>query len=153
MNKKPVMKTRGKSREREGITILDLTGRLMMGQEDAMLRQHLLGLLEEGTKELVLNFKAVSAIDSATLGSLVFCAFKFRSAGGKLAFLNLNHRHATLSETLKLNMLFEIYTEELDAINSFFPERTLVRYDILEFVGKRDKICGGCRTPTFAFVA
>ncbi len=121
-------------REKEGIVILDLKGRLILGEEDLALRQRLLSLLEAGTHNLILNFKEVSDIDTAALGTLAFCGTKFREAGGKLALLNLAPAQAKLPDILKLNTVFDVYQEEQDAVNSFFPERTVPRFDILEFV-------------------
>jgi anti-sigma B factor antagonist len=120
-------------RETEGITILDLKGRLTLGCAEVLLRERLLSLLEAGTQNVILNFH-LNTIDTTGIGTLVFCAMKFREAGGKLVLVNLTSAHAQLSAILKLNTVFETYREERDAVNSFFPERAIVRYDILQFV-------------------
>lgn len=126
-------------REKEGIFILDLRGRLVLGSEDQALRQELQGLLDAGRHNVILNLKEVTDIDSTGLGTLVYCSLRFRESGGKLVLLHLREFQATLPETLKLNVAFETYQDEPDAINSFFPERTITRYDILDFVEEQER--------------
>jgi anti-sigma B factor antagonist len=121
-------------RENEGIIILDLRGRLVLGQEDLALRQRLQALREAGSKNVALNLKDVSELDSTALGTLVFCATKFREAGGQLVLFNLSPAHSRLSDVVKLNTAFEIYPDQVAAVNSFFPDRAVQHYDILEFV-------------------
>jgi anti-sigma B factor antagonist len=123
-----------KLREREGIAILDLNGKLTLGLENEHLRENLLNLLDAGTKKVIVNFQDLSAIDNTGLGTVTFCSVKFRDAGGKLTLLNFPPALGTLSEFLRLNLLFEIHQREVDAVNSFFERRVRVRYDILEFV-------------------
>jgi anti-anti-sigma factor len=121
-------------REKDGITILDLKGKLTLGFENARLRAGLLSLLDAGTKNVVLNFHDISAIDTTGLATLDFCAMKFRDGGGQLALFNYPSTLGTVAEILKLNLMFEIHHDEVHAVNSFFPERRVLRYDILEFV-------------------
>ena len=56
-----------------------------------------------------------------------------------MVLLNVTPSHTRLSDVLKLNTLFESYQDEQDAVNSFFPDRALRRYDILEFVEGHEK--------------
>ncbi len=121
-------------RENEGIVILDLKGRLILGPEDVALRQRLQALREAGSTSVSLNLKDVSDIDSTALGTIIFCATKFQEAGGRLALFNLSPSHSALSDAVKLNTAFEIYPDEVSALNSFFPDRAIQHYDILEFV-------------------
>jgi len=121
-------------REREGIVILDLKGRLVLGPEDVTLRQRLQALRDAGQANVALNLKGVSDMDTTALGTLVFCSMKFRDAGGRLVLFNLSPSHSQLSNLVKLNTAFEMYPSEVDALNSFFPERVVPHYDILEFV-------------------
>ncbi|HEY6392598.1 MAG TPA: STAS domain-containing protein [Bryobacteraceae bacterium] len=127
-----------KQRERDGVVILDLEGPLVIGDEDLALRQRLVSLLEAGRRNLILNLKDVTEIDATGLGALEFCAEKFREAGGKCVLLNLDPARTELSEVFKLATAFETYQDELDAVNSFFPDRTVPHYDILEFVTSLD---------------
>jgi anti-sigma B factor antagonist len=121
-------------RETEGIVILDLKGQLVLGPEDVALRQWLQMLRETGHLNVALNLKDVSDLDTSALGTLVYCATKFREAGGRLVLLNLSPSHTELSNTVRLNTTFDIYSDELAALNSFFPDRVVPHYDILEFV-------------------
>ena len=73
-------------------------------------------------------------MDTTALGTLVFCATKFREAGGRLVIFNLSPKHSELSNMVKLNTAFDIYPDEVGAVNSFFPDRAVQHYDILEFV-------------------
>jgi len=123
-----------KQRERDGVVILDLDGRLVLGEEELALRQRIESLVGGGARQLILNLKGISEIDSSGLGTLEFCAEKFRAAGGKCVLLNLDSTHTKPADVLKLSTLFETFQEELDAVNSFFPERIVPHYDILEFV-------------------
>ncbi|HEV2687493.1 MAG TPA: STAS domain-containing protein [Bryobacteraceae bacterium] len=123
-----------KQRELEGIRILDLKGRITLGPEDLELRERLLSFLTAGTRNIILNFKDVHDIDTTGIGSLVHCATKYEKAGGRIAFLNLAPVHAHIPEILKLDAEFPAYQNELDAVNSFFPERVVPHYDLLEFI-------------------
>jgi len=128
-----------KQMETQGIFVLALTGRLVLGEEDLALRQRLTSLLDSGRNKMILNLKDVSDIDSAALGTLVLYAGRFREAGGKLVLLHLKDAQADLPDILKLNAVFETYDEEVDAVNSFFPERAVNHYDILEFVEEQER--------------
>ena len=124
-------------RENEGIVILDLKGRLALGPEDVALRQWLQALRDAGSINVAMNLKDVSDIDSTALGTIIFCATKFREAGGRLALFHLSPSHSALPDAVKLNTAFQIYPDEVSALNSFFPERSIQHYDILEFVEER----------------
>ena len=126
-------------REREGIPILDLKGRLVLGSADSSLRQKILSLYESGTRSVIVNLRQVTDIDTGALGTLIFWANRFRDVGGKMVLLNVTPSHTRLSDVLKLNTVFESYQDEQDAVNSFFPDRAVQRYDILEFVEGREK--------------
>ncbi len=131
------MKLEIHERENEGILILDLKGRLVLGPEDSALRQRLQALAEN--HNVIVNLKDVSDIDSTSLGTLVNSALRFREAGGKLVLLNLNDAKGRLPDILKLNTVFETYQDEVEAVNSFFPDRAVARYDILEFVEEQEQ--------------
>ena len=126
-------------RERDGIVILDLEGRVTLGPEDLELRERLLSLLTAGKRNVILNFKHVGDIDTTGIGTLVHCATKFDQSQGRVAFLNLAPQHAQIPEILKLNTVLASYNDEQEAVNSFFPERAVPHYDILEFVEKLEE--------------
>ncbi len=126
-------------RENEGIVILDLKGRLVLGPEDVALRERLQELRQGGHANVALNLKEVSEMDTTSVGTLVFCATKFREARGRLVLFNLSPTHSELSNIVRLNSAFEIYPDEVAAVNSFFPDRAIQHYDILEFVEEREQ--------------
>ena len=126
-------------RESDGIVILDLKGRLVLGPQDVALRQRLQGLRETGQRNVALNLKNVTDMDTSALGTLIYSSLKFREAGGRLVLLNLSPSHNELSNTMKLNTTFDIYPDEVAAVNSFFPDRVVPRYDILEFVEELER--------------
>ena len=121
-------------REREGITLLDLKGRVTMGPEAKALREKVSNLNQEGGCRLVLNLAHVDYIDSTGLGALTMCATSLRKSGGDVKLLNLNRRNIELLVMTKLATVFEIFADEQDAINSYFPDRKIQRFDILNFV-------------------
>jgi anti-sigma B factor antagonist len=81
-----------------------------------------------------LHLKDVSAIDSTGLGTLVFGLARLRKAGGRLALVNLNRSQLELFLLTKLSIAFEFFDDAQDAVNSFFPDPALKRFDILDFV-------------------
>lgn len=121
-------------REKEGITILDLNGRLIVGEPSVRLREIINQEVSQGRKRIILNLQEVDYIDSTGLGSMVICYTTLQKAGGTLKLLKLNRRNIELLLLTKLSTIFEIFAEEPDAINSFFPEREIKRFDILSFV-------------------
>jgi len=121
-------------REHEGIEILDLIGYLTLGQEDLDFRNELDRLVKAGKTRVALNLSDLHKLDSTGLGTLLFALAKLRKAGGNLALFNLKPSHVELLTETKLETVFEVFQEEQDAINSFFPDRNVKRYDILEFI-------------------
>lgn len=121
-------------REREGIVILDLDGRLTVGQETGALREAILKLTTEGKNNVVLNLEKVEYIDSTGLGGLVICFTTCKKGGGALKLLNLNRRNVELLVLTKLQTVFEVFNDEQDAVNSYFPGREIKRFDILAFI-------------------
>jgi len=121
-------------REREGILILDLTGRITVGEEATNLRETLREATAQGLKNVILNLRDVDYIDSTGLGALVVGFTSLRKAGGKLSLVNVSRRNIELLVYTKLATVFEIFNDEQEAVNSYFPERAIKRFDILSFV-------------------
>ncbi len=121
-------------RERESIIILDLKGRLTVGNEVATFRDRLQKLISSGRTSIILNLQDVDYIDSTGLGALVMSYTSLQRAGGKIKLLNLSRRGIELLVMTKLTTIFEVFDDEQNAINSFFPDRELKRFDILSFV-------------------
>ena len=123
-----------RKREKEGVVTLDLQGRLVVGEPSQRLREAINQENAEGRKNIILDLEGVDYIDSTGLGSMVICYTTLQKAGGTLKLLKLNKRNIELLLLTKLSTIFEIFGEEQDAINSFFPEREIKRFDILSFV-------------------
>ncbi len=121
-------------RDREGIAILDLEGRLTAGEPAALVRQRVRDEMEKGRRNFILNLQQVDFIDSTGLGALVMCFTSLQPSGGSVKLVNLNRRNVELLVLTKLATVFEIFNDEQDAVNSFFPNREIRRFDILEFV-------------------
>jgi anti-sigma B factor antagonist len=119
------------SREREGIAILDLDGRLIVGPPSSQIRE---AISRTGNSKVILNLKNVDYIDSTGLGSLVICFTSLQKSGGALKLVNLNKRNLELLVLTKLSTVFEIFNDEQDGVNSFFPNREIKRFDILDFI-------------------
>lgn len=121
-------------REDQGISILDLTGRLTFGQEDLEFRNDVERLLASGKIRLVFNLSGLHELDATGLGTILLALVKARKAGGELAILNSNPSHIELLIEAQMEMTFEVFKSEREAIDSFFPDRDLHPYDVLEFV-------------------
>jgi len=121
-------------REREGIVILDLNGRLIVGEPVSSLREKVRELTDDGKINIILNLAEVDYIDSTGLGGLVIGYTSVKKTGGALKILNLSKRNVELLVLTKLTTVFEIFMDEQDAINSFFPNRQIRKFDILSFV-------------------
>jgi anti-sigma B factor antagonist len=121
-------------REHESVTILDLKGRITVGPEASALREKVVGINAAGTRNLVLNLKGVDYIDSTGLGALVIIATSLRKNQGNVKLVNLSKRNIELLIMTKLATVFEIFNDEQDAVNSFYPDRKIKTFDILSFV-------------------
>jgi anti-sigma B factor antagonist len=121
-----------KQREREGIVVLDLKGRITVGDEAGALRLAFSTLA--GADKVILNLQHVEYIDSTGLGALVLGYTSLRKRAGRLVLENLSRRNIELLLFTKLTTVFELFNDEQDAVNSFFPDREIQHFDILSFV-------------------
>jgi len=121
-------------REEEGISILQLKGRLTFGPEDILLDDEIRDKLAARRVRVVIDLANVDKIDSAGLGTLLYARGELRRAGGGLALANLQPAQMKVLLVAKLETVFDVFDSQLDAINSFFPARTTPRYDLLELV-------------------
>jgi len=121
-------------KEREGVVLVKLDGRITVGKEATALRTAVDGLNTAGRRNLVLDLARVDYIDSTGLGALVMISTTMRKNGGNVKLLNLNRRNIELLVMTKLATVFEIFNDEQDAINSYFPDRKIKTFDILSFV-------------------
>jgi anti-sigma B factor antagonist len=121
-------------REQDGISLLELTGRLTFGPEDILLNDEIRHAIAARRVRLVVDLAEVDKIDSAGLGTLLYARAELRRAGGSLALANLKPAHLKTLHVARLETVFNVFGSEQDAINSFFPERQVARYDLLELV-------------------
>jgi len=121
-------------REKEDVVILDMDGRLVVGPPAGVVREAIGKVQAAGKNRVVLNLKNVDYIDSTGLGTLVLCFTSIQKQGGMLKLANLNKRNLELLVLTKLSTVFELFNDEQDAINSFFPGREIKRFDILNFL-------------------
>ncbi|MBZ5612096.1 MAG: STAS domain-containing protein [Acidobacteriia bacterium] len=119
--------------EKEGISILDLNGRLVVGDSN-LLREKVNEEVAQGHNQIILNLKDVDYIDSTGLGIMVICYTSLQKTGGHVKLANLNRRNIELLLLTKLSTVFELFGDEQSAVNSFFPEREIKHFDILSFV-------------------
>jgi len=126
------------TREREGIAILDFKGRITAGPEVGAFREAFEAIViaskTGGDPKLLLNLHHVDYIDSTGLGAMVMCNTHSKNAGGTAKLVNLNRRNLELLVLTKIDTIFEVFDDETEAVNSFFPEREIRRFDILAFV-------------------
>jgi len=122
--------------ERESVIVLNMKGRITVGNEATALREKMAELTAADKKNLVFNLAGIDFIDSTGLGALVMCVTSMRKAGGNVKLVNLNKRNIELLVMTRLATAFEIFNDEQDAVNSFFPDRKINKFDILDFVQK-----------------
>ena len=101
------------------ITVLDLKGKMTLGEGDELLKDKINSLLAAGKKKLVLNLEGVPYIDSAGLGEIVRTFTTVSRQGGSLKLLNLTKRIEDLLSITKLLTVFETFDSEADAVKSF----------------------------------
>lgn len=127
---------------REGILILALKGRLTVG-ESGSLREKINASAASGKKRIVLDLSQTEYIDSTGLGSLVICFTTLKKMEGAVKLVNPNKRNIELLLLTKLHTIFEVFNEVQDAVNSFFPDREIKRFDILTFVRSQESSSEG----------
>ena len=107
------------SRQTDGVTILDLSGRIVLGEESSTLREALKGLANQGEKKVLLNLADVNYADSSGLGTLASGYLTLANQQGKLKLLNLNKKIHDLMEVTNILSVFEVFDDEAAALRSF----------------------------------
>ena len=107
------------TREVSHVTIVDITGRITLGDETGQLRDTIRQLLTEGKKKIILNLAQVDYIDSSGVGELVSSFTAVRNAGGELKLLSLTKKVHDVVQVTKLYTVFDIKDDEFTAIKSF----------------------------------
>jgi len=102
-----------------GITVLDIDGRIVLGEESNAFRERVKGLLSAGKKKIVLNLANVTYIDSAGLGTLVATFHSARGQGATLKLANLGSKFKEVLQVTKLMTVFEVFDSDSAAVASF----------------------------------
>jgi anti-sigma B factor antagonist len=101
------------------VTVLDLGGKITIGEGSVSLRSAIRRLIEEGKKKILLNLAQVSYVDSSGIGELVSSFTTINREGGQLKLLNLTQKIQDLLAITKLLTVFDVYEDEQTALNSF----------------------------------
>jgi len=107
------------SREVDGVTILDLNGRITLGEGSVQLRDSVRSLISKGQKGILLNLSEVNYIDSSGLGELVSAFTTAKNQGANVKLLGLTKKVKDVLQLTKLYTVFDIYDDEASAIASF----------------------------------
>ena len=105
------------------VTVLDLKGKMTLGEGDEQLRDKINSLVQQGHRKIVLNLEGGPYLDSAGLGEIVRTYTTISRQGGSLKLLNLTKRITDLLSITKLLTVFETYDSEADAVRSFSSAR------------------------------
>jgi anti-sigma B factor antagonist len=108
-----------KERQAGDVTVLDMDGKITIGEGSVALRSAIRRLLEEGKKKVLLNLAGVSYIDSSGIGELVSSYTAINKDGGQLKLLNLTQKTLELLTITKLLTVFDVYENESEALNGF----------------------------------
>lgn len=106
-------------RRENGVTILDISGKITIGEGSAEVRNTVRDLLQAGKKDILLNLGEVSYVDSSGIGELVSSFTTVANQGGRLKLLNLTKKLRELLAITKLLTVFDSYDEEREALASF----------------------------------
>ena len=106
-------------RQVEGVVVVDLSGRIKLGEGSSILRDTVKDLLSKGQKNILLNLGDISYIDSSGIGELVSAFTSVRNQGGELKLLNLTKKVTDLLQITKLYTVFDIRDDEAEAIAAF----------------------------------
>ena len=106
-------------RQSGNVTIIDLSGKIALGESNRALHEAIRGLTSEGPKNILLNLANVSVIDSSGLGELVASYASVERSGGTLKLSNLSDRNIQLITITKLYTVFDVFDNEAEALASF----------------------------------
>jgi anti-sigma B factor antagonist len=114
------------TRQVGGVTIVDISGRIVLGEESSVLRDLVCELLGKGHKQILLNLGEVHYIDSSGLGQLVSAFTSVRKHEGELKLLNLTNKVHDLMQITRLYTVFDIMEDETVAVKSFDQSTAVV---------------------------
>ncbi|GAC1357048.1 MAG: STAS domain-containing protein [Acidobacteriaceae bacterium] len=107
------------TRQVDGVTILDLSGRITLGEGSVTRRDAIRDLMAKGSKKILLNLGDVNYIDSSGIGEMVSAFTSVRNSGGELKLLNLTKKVHDLLQITKLYTVFDIKDDEASAVSAF----------------------------------
>ena len=107
------------NREVDGVSVVALDGRIVLGEESNALREKVKGLIAEGKRKIVLNMDNVTFIDSAGLGTLVAAHHSVKSQGPALPLCHLGSKFQEVLQITKLLTVFDVFNTEAEAVRSF----------------------------------
>jgi anti-sigma B factor antagonist len=107
------------TRQVDGVTIIDLSGRITLGEGSVVLRDTIRNSIGQGVKKILLNLGDVTYIDSSGIGELVSAYTSVRNQGGELKLLNLTKKVHDLLQITKLYTVFDVKDDEASAIKAF----------------------------------
>jgi len=113
------MSMKVQTRQVDGVTILDLSGRITLGEGSVILKDVVRELLSKGQKKILLNLGDVNYIDSSGIGELVSAFTTVRNQGGELKLLNLTKKVHDLLQITKLYTVFDVKEDETAAVKAF----------------------------------
>ncbi|HEX2329166.1 MAG TPA: STAS domain-containing protein [Candidatus Angelobacter sp.] len=113
------MTMKASSRQVNGVTVVDMSGRITLGEGSVILRDTVRDLLGKGQKKILLNLSDVTYIDSSGIGELVSAFTSVRNQGGELKLLNLTKKVHDLLQITKLYTVFDIRDDEAAAIAAY----------------------------------
>ena len=113
------MTLKANNRQVDGVNIVDLNGRITLGEGSVILRDTVRDLLGKGRKHILLNLGDVTYIDSSGIGELVSAFTSVRNQGGELKLLNLTKKVHDLLQITKLYTVFDVKDDEAQAVQSF----------------------------------
>jgi anti-sigma B factor antagonist len=127
----------------DGVHIVEFHGRLVAGGAVEAFRAKMDSLLEAGVQHAVLDLRETDYIDSTALGCLVMTHTRFQKAGGKVTMYGLSSRQIELLVITKLTTVFQLFEDEIDAVNACIPGREPRKFDLLEFIQRTRRQEGG----------
>ena len=108
-----------KTRQRGDVVVVDLSGRIMIGKGDVLLRETVQRLLDGGRKRILLNLRKVSHMDSAGIGEMFACYKKAKQSQASLKLLNPTGKLYGVLDVAQVGQVIETYREEEEALESF----------------------------------
>ncbi|MDY7092896.1 MAG: STAS domain-containing protein [Acidobacteriota bacterium] len=108
-------------RQKEGVTILEPTGKITIGAGDVALRSAVHEAMEAGARRLLLNLEGVTTIDSSGIGEMVSAYTTVTNRGGRLALMNLPAKVTDILQITQLITVFDVYDNEAEAVEALKP--------------------------------